>query len=61
METNVQCPNCGAEIVVDLVEPICLCPLCFAIGANRSCCKCEECSLQSECVKDCERWPMDGQ
>jgi len=58
MEINFQCPDCGAEIQIDTIEKICICPLCVAISGK---CMCNECILKDECLKDCERWPVNGE
>lgn len=47
---NVQCPYCEEIIEVDTGEPICLCPLCVAMG---SICQCNDCTTKENCKNDC--------
>jgi hypothetical protein len=47
---NFQCPSCGTEIEIDTLEPVCLCPLCYAVSGY---CHCEECNVKE--IEDCNR------
>ncbi len=48
---NFPCPNCGEEIEVDTFEPVCLCPLCYAMSGM---CQCDTCVIE-HCDKKCLR------
>jgi hypothetical protein len=50
---DVQCPVCNEIFEINTGEPVCLCPLCFAI--NTKYCFCNECNAAENCDKECLR------